>query len=103
MSALAVTRVEAQEPPEVRGSGRDDVALLVATRSDGALTHARFRDLPRFLDAGDLLVVNNSAALRNTAARSSHAQFAQSFAASWEAWIASSMLLSLARCQRART
>jgi S-adenosylmethionine:tRNA ribosyltransferase-isomerase len=56
-------RVEAHEPPEARGHGRDDVALMVATRSDGALVHARFSELPDFLNAGDLLVVNNSATL----------------------------------------
>jgi S-adenosylmethionine:tRNA ribosyltransferase-isomerase len=42
---------------------RDDVALLVARRSDGALTHACFDELPRFLRGGDLLVVNTSATL----------------------------------------
>ena len=40
---------------------RDGVRLLVAT-PDG-LAHARFRDLPRFLAPGDLLVVNTSATL----------------------------------------
>ena len=64
MSALELSvRLEAHEPPEVRGEGRDDVALLVATRHDLELVHARFRDLPRFLSAGDLLVVNASATL----------------------------------------
>ena len=64
MSALEFPlRMEAHEPPEVRGEGRDDVALLVATRHDLALVHARFRDLPQFLSAGDLLVVNASATL----------------------------------------
>jgi S-adenosylmethionine:tRNA ribosyltransferase-isomerase len=64
MSALVEEiRVEAHEPPEARGLGRDDVAMLVAKRSNGALTHARFRELPRFLNAGDLLVVNTSATL----------------------------------------
>jgi S-adenosylmethionine:tRNA ribosyltransferase-isomerase len=64
MSALEATqRLEAHEPPEVRGGGRDDVAMLVATRHDGAVVDARFRDLPRFLEAGDLLVVNTSATL----------------------------------------
>ena len=58
MSALEPLRLEAHEPPEVRGEGRDDVALLVATRNDLGLVHARFRDLPRFLSAGDVLVVN---------------------------------------------
>jgi S-adenosylmethionine:tRNA ribosyltransferase-isomerase len=37
------------------------VRLLVATPE--GVTHARFRDLPRFLRAGDLVVVNNSATL----------------------------------------
>jgi S-adenosylmethionine:tRNA ribosyltransferase-isomerase len=55
--------VEAREPPEVRGRGRDDVAMLVATRHDNAVRHARFRDLPRLLAAGDLVVVNTSATL----------------------------------------
>jgi S-adenosylmethionine:tRNA ribosyltransferase-isomerase len=59
----APDRLEAHAPPEVRGAGRDDVALLVATRRDGELVHARFDELPRFLAAGDLLVVNTSATL----------------------------------------
>jgi S-adenosylmethionine:tRNA ribosyltransferase-isomerase len=64
MSALeAPVRIEAHEPPEVRGHGRDDVAMLVAGRCDLGLVHARFRDLPRFLEPGDVLVVNTSATL----------------------------------------
>jgi len=51
----------ARVPPEKRGTGRDDVRLLV-TLPDGH-RHARFDDLPRFLRAGDLLVVNESAAI----------------------------------------
>jgi S-adenosylmethionine:tRNA ribosyltransferase-isomerase len=64
MSAAEVpVRLEAHEPPEVRGEGRDDVALLVSARRVGTLAHARFRELPRFLAEGDLLVVNASATL----------------------------------------
>jgi S-adenosylmethionine:tRNA ribosyltransferase-isomerase len=63
IAAGAPARAEAHEPPEARGHGRDDVALLVATRHDGELRHARFRDLPRFLEPGDLLVVNVSGTL----------------------------------------
>ena len=64
VSALASpVRQEAHEPPEVRGLGRDDVAMLVATRHDLELVHSRFRELPRFLSAGDLLIVNTSATL----------------------------------------
>jgi S-adenosylmethionine:tRNA ribosyltransferase-isomerase len=55
--------LEAEEPPEVRGADRADIALLVATRADGGLAHARFGELGRFLRPGDLLVVNTSATL----------------------------------------
>jgi S-adenosylmethionine:tRNA ribosyltransferase-isomerase len=55
--------LEAREPAEVHGADRADVAMLVATRGDGALVHARFDELHRFLAAGDLLVVNTSATL----------------------------------------
>jgi S-adenosylmethionine:tRNA ribosyltransferase-isomerase len=54
-------QLEAREPPEARGLARDEVRLLVATRHDGRLVHARFRDLPAFLATGDLLVINTSA------------------------------------------
>ena len=52
--------LEASEPPEARGLRRDEVRLLVAWRGRQELEHAAFRDLPRFLKAGDLLVVNTS-------------------------------------------
>jgi S-adenosylmethionine:tRNA ribosyltransferase-isomerase len=51
--------VAASAPPEARGLARDAVRLLVATPA--GLSHAKFRDLPRFLSPGDLLVVNTSA------------------------------------------
>lgn len=51
----------ASKPPEERGLPRDGVRLLTAT-PDG-LGHATFRDLPRFLAAGDLVVVNTSATI----------------------------------------
>jgi len=52
---------EASMPPEARGLARDEVRLLVSEH--GSTTHARFRELPRFLHPGDLLVVNDSATL----------------------------------------
>jgi S-adenosylmethionine:tRNA ribosyltransferase-isomerase len=55
--------LEAPEPPEARGVDRADIAMLVARRSESSLVHARFRELPRFLAPGDLLVVNISATL----------------------------------------
>ena len=55
--------LEAQEPPEERGLRRDAVRLLVAHRGSGRLEHARFQELPEFLEAGDLLVINTSGTL----------------------------------------
>jgi len=55
--------LEATEPAEVRGRGRDDVRLLVARRRDSHLAHARFWQLPEFLQPGDLVVINTSATL----------------------------------------
>ena len=57
------TALEAHEPPEARGLARDEVRLMVASRHDGSIAHATFRDLPHFLRAGDVLVVNTSATL----------------------------------------
>ena len=55
--------LEAREPAELRGSGRDDVRLLVTRREDDSIVHAHFRELPRFLDPGDLVVLNETATL----------------------------------------
>ena len=46
--------LEAREPAELRGSGRDDVRLLVTSLADDSVAHAHFRDLPRFLRPGFL-------------------------------------------------
>jgi S-adenosylmethionine:tRNA ribosyltransferase-isomerase len=56
------TTLEASEPPEARGLARDAVRLMVA-RDGEPLAHARFGELPHYLRAGDLLVVNESATL----------------------------------------
>lgn len=55
--------LEAHEPPEARGLGRDDVRLLVSRRATNEIVHARFTDLPTFLTPGDLLVINDSGTL----------------------------------------
>ena len=67
MTALAGTldfelpgTLEAEEPAEVRGRGRDDVRLLVARRSTGEVSHHHFTDLPDLLAPGDAVVVNTS-------------------------------------------
>jgi S-adenosylmethionine:tRNA ribosyltransferase-isomerase len=52
--------LEAAEPPEARGLSRDAVRLLVSHVDTGAIEHAQFSNLPRWLFAGDLLVVNTS-------------------------------------------
>jgi len=55
--------LEARQPPEARGLARDEVRLLVSYRDDDRIVHATFLDLPWFLDAGDLVIVNDSATL----------------------------------------
>jgi S-adenosylmethionine:tRNA ribosyltransferase-isomerase len=54
---------EARRPPELRGLSRDGVALLVSSARASTHDLARFTDLPRYLRAGDLLVVNDSATI----------------------------------------
>ena len=49
----------AQTPMEPRDASR----LLVLDRSTGTITHEQFRNIGRYLDAGDLLVVNESRVL----------------------------------------
>src|SRR5580693_4822883 len=55
--------LEADSPPEARGMTRDSVRMLVAHKSDGALLHTHFSELPRHLDEGDLVVINTSGTL----------------------------------------
>ena len=49
----------AQEPADPRDSAR----LMVLDRKNDKIEHAVFHDLPRYLEKGDLLVVNNSKVL----------------------------------------
>lgn len=46
----------AQAPPAVRGQSR----LLVLSKTSGQIRHSRFEKIGEFLQAGDLLVVNNT-------------------------------------------
>ena len=55
--------LEASEPPEARGLRRDEVRLLISDLEHESNEHGRFSDLPRWLSAGDLLVVNTSGTL----------------------------------------
>jgi S-adenosylmethionine:tRNA ribosyltransferase-isomerase len=55
--------LEAHEPPEARGTTRDDVRLLVSRTAAGEVGEHRFADLPDLLLPGDLVVVNNSATI----------------------------------------
>lgn len=52
--------LEATEPPEVVLGRRDAVRLMVSIANE-APVHARAADLARFLDPGDLVVINTSA------------------------------------------
>jgi len=52
---------EATAPPEARGLARDEVRMAVVTRD--RTHHRQARELPLWLEPGDLLVVNTSATL----------------------------------------
>lgn len=53
----------ATKPAELRGAGRDDVRLMVTRRTSGSVEHEIFDHLDRFLEAGDVVVVNTSATM----------------------------------------
>jgi S-adenosylmethionine:tRNA ribosyltransferase-isomerase len=57
------SELETNVPTELRGIERDDIRMMVTTTSTGTHVDAHFRDLPDFLEAGDLVVVNTSATL----------------------------------------
>jgi S-adenosylmethionine:tRNA ribosyltransferase-isomerase len=57
------SHLEAAEPPEARGLRRDEVRLLVSRIDTDSIAHSRFSELPQWLAAGDLLVVNTSGTL----------------------------------------
>ena len=52
--------LEASEPPEARGLTRDAVRMLVTYRSDRSVVPSSFTFLTRFLQPGDLVVINTS-------------------------------------------
>ncbi len=72
----AISSYDYALPPELIASTplaeRDASRLLVVNRAERSITHAAFRDLPSYLRAGDLLVVNETrvvpAKLRGTRA-----------------------------------
>jgi S-adenosylmethionine:tRNA ribosyltransferase-isomerase len=52
--------LEAGEPPEARGLGRDEVRLMVSYLGNDRVVHSSFANLPDFLEEGDTLVINTS-------------------------------------------
>ena len=55
--------LEASSPPESRGITRDAVRMMVAYRHDASIVHTTFSELPRFLEEGDIVVINTSGTL----------------------------------------
>lgn len=53
----------ATKPAELRGAGRDDVRLMVTRRASASVEHDVFDHLDRYLEAGDVVVVNTSATM----------------------------------------
>lgn len=52
--------LEAAEPAEARGLARDQVRMMVSRYKTGTIMHTSFRQLPEFIDPGDVLVINTS-------------------------------------------
>ena len=52
---LSEARIASYPLPE-----RDQSRMLVLNRATGEISHHQFSELPQFLNAGDLMVVNNT-------------------------------------------
>ena len=52
--------LEASAPPEARGLRRDQVRLMVSHYSTDQIKHTRFYHLDKYLNAGDVIVINTS-------------------------------------------
>src|SRR6266496_5894442 len=52
--------LEASAPPEARGLRRDQVRLMVSNYSIAQVKHTRFYNLHKYLNKGDVLVINTS-------------------------------------------
>lgn len=52
--------LEASAPPEARGLRRDQVRLMVSNYSSDQVRHTRFYNIDKYLNAGDVLVINTS-------------------------------------------
>jgi S-adenosylmethionine:tRNA ribosyltransferase-isomerase len=52
--------LEASAPPEARGLRRDQVRLMVSNYSIDQIKHTRFYNLHKYLNKGDVLVINTS-------------------------------------------
>lgn len=64
--------LEASAPPEARGLRRDEVRLMISNYSTDQVKHTRFYQLDKYLNEGDVLVINTSRT-RNSALMASRA------------------------------
>src|SRR5215210_8601685 len=64
--------LEASAPPEARGLRRDQVRLMVSNYSSDQVRHTRFYNIDKYLQEGDVLVINTSRT-RNSALLASRA------------------------------
>src|SRR5512141_981341 len=52
--------LEASAPPEARGLRRDEVRLMISNYSTDQVKHTRFHHLDKYLNEGDVIVINTS-------------------------------------------
>ena len=67
------SELEASAPPEARGLRRDQVRLMVSNYSTNRVKHTRFYNIDKYLEQGDVLVINTSRT-RNSALLASRAE-----------------------------
>jgi len=54
------SELEASAPPEARGLRRDQVRLMISNYSTDQVKHTRFYNLDKYLNEGDVIVINTS-------------------------------------------
>ena len=73
--------LEASQPPEARGLGRDDVRLMVSNYLDDKVKHTRFKHFADYLEAGDVVVINTSGTRKAARQHAQHRAMARAAAA----------------------
>ena len=56
--------LECSKPTEIRGIQRDEVRLMISNKESNQFHHTVFKNITRYLQKGDLLIINTSGTLK---------------------------------------